>query len=80
MDRYILTFSYCVHSAPRGLLAKRLKEVTGSLWSSNKTLEPKLQEAVTNHQKSKKGMDLYQSYQRANVLKGPQTMGAKLCP
>lgn len=50
MDRYILTFSYCVHSAPRGLLTKLLKEVMGSLWNSNKKFEPKLQEAVTNHQ------------------------------
>lgn len=50
MDRYILTFSYCVHSAPRGLLAKLLKEVVRSLWNSNKMLEPKLQAAMTNHQ------------------------------
>lgn len=50
MDRCISTFSYCVHSAPRGLLAELLKEAMGSLRNSNKTLEPKLQEALTNHQ------------------------------
>lgn len=42
MDRYILSLSYCVHSTLRGLLAKLLSEVMGSLWNSNKILEPKL--------------------------------------
>lgn len=29
MDRCISTFSYCVHSAPRGLLAELLKDGMG---------------------------------------------------